>query len=225
MEKKNVSLTQCEDEIEKALISLEQSGKLHEALMAYRKAEAAIEAVESSPGDLAYAQKQRVLAYCLMRQGNILRQLGQMEEAAALSQREMTAAIASNDEITLARSLLSHGTSLLASGDVEKGLKFIDKARPLFEKGTTYDHKQGAGWYWILKADLMNAGIVRGNPSDIIAACDEALTMLLPIKNWHGVARAYEALAKAHERQGEREKAAVDRKAQAKYEQLASEEE
>lgn len=225
MEKKSVSLTQCEDEIEKALISLEKSGKLHEALTVYRNVEAAIEAVESSPGDLMYAQKQRVLAYCLMRQGNILRQLGQMEEAAALSQREITAAMASHDEIALARSLMSHGTSLLASGEVEKGLKFIDKARPLFEKGTTYDHKQGLGWYWILKADLMNAEITVGTPYEVVTACDEALSVLLPIRNWPGVARAYEARAKAYERQGEHEKAAVDRKAQVIYEQLASAEE
>ncbi|MBU7017550.1 MAG: hypothetical protein HXS44_08575 [Theionarchaea archaeon] len=222
MEKKSVSLTQCEDEIEEALISLEKSGKLYEALTVYRNVEAEIEAVESSPGDLMYSQKQRVLAYCLMRQGNILRQLGQMEEAAALSQREITAAIASNDEITLARSLMSHGTSLLASGDVEKGLQFIDKARPLFEKGKTYDHKQGLGWYWILKADLINAGITAGTPLEVVKACDEALAVLLPIKNWPGVARAYEARAKAYERQGKHEKAAVDRKAQVKYEHLAS---
>jgi len=215
-------LKRCEDEIEKALASLEMSGQLDEALAAYRSTEAAVEAVESSPGDSVYAEKQKVLAYCLMRQVNILRQLGQLEEALVLSDRELTAARASDDEVTLARSLMSHGTTYIVNNNTEKGMTFIEEARPLFERGTTYDHIQGLGWYWILKADLLNAGIIPGEPSEVITACDKALEILIPIKNWRGVARAYAARAQAHENLGNHEKAVTDRKKQSEYEEIAS---
>lgn len=216
------TLTYCEDKIEKT-ISLEQSGQLNEALTAYREVEAVIEALNINPGDLLYAEKQRVLAYCLMRQVNVLRQLGQVEEALALSERELSAARASQDEITFARSLMSHGTTCIINGEIEKGLKFIERARHLFEKGTSYDHKQGLGWYWILKADLVNAGVVAGRPSEVVDACDNALDVLVPIRNWPGVARAYAARAQARERLGEHEKAAADRKAQSEYEGMNEE--
>ena len=215
-------LKQCEEKIEKALYTLEMTGQLHEALHKYRTIEKDIEAVSSKPGDLIYAQKQRVLAYCLMRQVNILRQLGQTEEAAALSERELTAARASQDEITLARSLLSHGTTVMVQGDIEKGLTFIEKARPFFEKGKSKDHKQGLGWYWILKADLINSEIIPGKPFEVIEACRYALEVLVPLENWPGVARAYAARAQAYEILGEREKAAADRKAQSEYENKES---
>ena len=215
---KEVILNQCEDEIETILTSLEQSGQLNEALAGYNTVEALIEAVDSSPGDPVYAQKQRILAYCLMRQANILRQQGHMKEAAVLSERELTAARASGDEIALARSLMSHGATFLAAGDTDKGITFIEEARSLFEKGTSYDHQQGLGWYWILKADLINANIVKGDPSDVITACERALNVLTPIKNWPGIARAYGARALAYENLENPEKAASDREAQSEYE-------
>ena len=218
VEKRDVILRQCEDEIETILTSVEQSGQLEEALAGYNTVEASIEAVECSPGDPVYSQKQRILAYCLMRQANILRQVGHVKEAAALSERELTAARASGDEITLARSLMSHGTTFLAAGDIDKGTAFIEEARSLFEGGTSLDHQQGLGWYWILKADLINATIIKGDPSDVIDACERALKVLTPIKNWPGVARAYGARAYAYESLGNPEKAASDREAQSEYE-------
>lgn len=213
------TLKQCEEGIEKALL-LEQSGQLNEALAVYCDVEVVIEALNITPGDLLYAEKQRVLAYCLMRQGNVLRQLGQVEEASALSERELSAARASQDEITFARSLMSHGATCIVNGEMEKGLKFIERAHHLFEKGKSYDHKQGLGWYWILKADLVNAGIGAGRPSEVVDACGKALEVLEPIKNWPGIARAYAARAQAYERLGEHEKAAADRKAQSEYERM-----
>jgi tetratricopeptide (TPR) repeat protein len=213
-------LKECEDRIEKALTSLEQAGQLHDALAVYQRVETKLESMEIPPGHRRYTENQRVLAYCLLRQVNILRQLGEVEAAAALSRRELSAARASEDEITLARSFMSHGTTLLVAGGIEKGLIFVEKARQGFEKGNSYDHRQGLGWYWILKADLLNAGIVAGRPADVVECCGNALTVLTPIKNWPGVARAYAARAQAYEAMGEYEKAAADRKAQAEYENM-----
>ena len=69
-----------------------------------------------------------------------------------------------------------------------------------------------------MKADLINANIVKGDPFDVINACERALKVLTPIKNWPGVARAYGARAHAYENLENPEKAASDRKAQSEYE-------
>jgi tetratricopeptide (TPR) repeat protein len=207
-----------EDQIEHALWIWEVHDEIEKALEAYQDAESKLTALALPIEDPAYAEQQRVMAYCLMRQSNLLRQMEKSEEAFALSKRELAAARASGDEITLARSLMSNGANHLVAREIEKGLRLLEEARLLFENGDSYDHLQGLGWYWILQADLVNAKIVEGSPSEVIEFADRALEILKPIENWPGVARAYAARAKAHESTGNEDAAAKDRQEQKDYE-------
>jgi len=211
-----------EKEIEQILTALEQANKLSEALSAYRAVEAKIETLALTPNHPAFKEQQRVLAYCLMRQANLLRQMGEMQEAEVVSERELAAARASAHDITLARSLMSRGATALARGEINSGLGLVEKARALFAAGESYDHKQGLGWYWILQADLGNAGIIQGGLSKVFDAVNQAITILLPLKNWTGVARAYAARAKAHETLGDATAATADREVQSQYERLVA---
>jgi tetratricopeptide (TPR) repeat protein len=203
-----------ENQIEQALQDFEQHEELEKALAAYREAESKLEGLHLSSENPAFAEQQRVLSYCLMRQGNILRQMEKPQEALDLGEREITAARASRDEITLARSLMSNGTNLIVTGEVSKGLGLIDEARLEFERGESYDHIQGLGWYWILQADLANAGLVKREPGEVIEIATRALNILMPIENWPGVARAYAARVKAYEKLGDEEQAVKDRQEQ-----------
>jgi tetratricopeptide (TPR) repeat protein len=212
------TIKDIENQIEEALWTLEVHDELEKALEAYQEAESKLNALALALEDPAYAEQQRVLAYCLMRESNLLRQMEKPEEAFALSERELTAARASGDEITLARSLMSNGANHIVARDIEKGLKLLEEARALFKNGSSYDHQQGLGWYWILQADLVNAGIVEKTPAEVIEIADRALEILKPIENWPGVARAYAARAKAHENRGNEDAAAKDRKEQKDYE-------
>ena len=211
-------IQEIEQLIEKALWDLELHEKLEQALAVYLDAENKLNDLSLTADHPLYREKQRVLAYCLMRQGNLLRQMEKPQEAQALGEREIAAARASGDEITLARSLMSNGTNLIVTGGLERGLLLIDEARELFERGKSVDHRQGLGWYWILQADLANAGLVERYPYEVIEMADHALVSLEPIENWPGVARAYAARAKAHERLGNVEQAARDRRLEAEYE-------
>lgn len=213
-----VKIKEIENQIEEALWASEVHKELEKALEAYRDAEAKLAVLDITANNPAYTEQQRVLSYCLMRQGNILRQQDKPQEARALGAREITAARASGDEITLARSLMSNGTNIFVSGEIEPGLKLLEEARKLFEKGDSYDHKQGLGWCWILQADLSNAGLVKREPGEVIEIATRALDILMPIENWPGVARGYAARAKAHEKLGDVELAAKDRKDQEVYE-------
>jgi tetratricopeptide (TPR) repeat protein len=210
----NASIKSIEEQIEKALWDLEVHEKLQQALDIYLDAEVKLNSLIIQENSPEYAEQQRVLSYCLMRQGNIFRQLGKPERAMALSEREIIAARASGDEITLARALMSNGTNWLVAGEIDKGLVMLDDARLLFEKGETLDHQQGLGWYWILQADLANAGLVKKEPTEVIEIATHALQILEPINNWPGVARAFSARASAHEKLGGNEQAAHDREAQ-----------
>ena len=207
-------IKEIENQIEASLWASEVHDELEEALEVYREAEAKLEALDITKENPAYAEQQRVLSYCLMRQGNILRQMEKPQEARVLGEREIAAARLSGDEITLARSLMSNGTNFIVSGEISQGLGLIDEARRLFERGDSYDHKQGLGWYWVLQADLANAGLVKKEPAEVIAIATRALDILKHIENWPGVARAYAARAKAHEKLGDDDEAAKDRQEQ-----------
>jgi tetratricopeptide (TPR) repeat protein len=207
-----------ESQIEKALWDLEVHDELDKALMVYQDSEAQLVALGVHADHPVYAEQQRVLSYCLMRQGNILRQMEKLQEALVLGEREVDAARASGDEITLARSLMSYGTNLIVTGGMERGLKLLDEARELFEKGDSPDHRQGLGWYWILQADLSNAGLVKRETVEVIEIATRTLDILKPIENWPGVARAYAARAKASERMGNEKEAVKDRQEQKVYE-------
>jgi tetratricopeptide (TPR) repeat protein len=225
MGKVSEKIKEIESQIEKALWDLELKDEFDKALVIYQAAELKLEELGISADSPDYAEQQRVLAYCLMRQGNLLRQMKKPQEALALGEREIGAARASGDEITLARSLMSNGTNLIVTGGLERGLMLLDEARQLFERGYSYDHRQGLGWYWILQADLANAGLVEREPSEVIEMADHALISLKPIENWPGIARAYAARAKAHEIVGDKEAALKDLQEQMEYESKIQSEE
>jgi tetratricopeptide (TPR) repeat protein len=211
-------INQYEDRIENALWSLEVPGDLEGALAVYQAVETDLEALSISPDNVAYSEYQRVLAYCLLRQSNILRQMGQTSEAQEIGQREIAAARASGDQLTLARSLMSNGTNLIVGGEIDDGLSMVDESRTLFEAGDSDEFKQGLGWYWILQADLANVGLVDLQAGDIVHAADQALAILTPLENWPGIARAYAARAQAYESIGDEAAAAADRQQQGYFE-------
>ena len=211
-------IEEIENQIEEALWSLEMHDEKEKALEIYLKAETKLDELALTMEESAFCEQQRVLSYCLMRQGNLLRQMGKSEEALAISEREIAAARGSENEIALARSLMSNGTNYIVNGGVGKGNELLEKARLLFERGDSYDHQQGLGWYWIIQADLVNAGMIEKEPSEVVEVADRALKILKPIENWPGVARAYAARAIAQEKTGNGEAAAGDRQEQEYYE-------
>lgn len=120
----------------------------------------------------------------------------------------------------MARTLISYGATLLTTGEKERGLALLEEARRLFEQNASADYRQGLGWYWILQADLAHAGITQREPAEVIAFADTALHLLLPIKNWPGVARVYAVRARANKNLGNLKAAADDSTEQAKYQAL-----
>ena len=218
-------ITDIESQIEQALWDLEIHEKIIEAIDAYRQAETKLQGLEIPSDHPAYPEQQRVLSYCLMRQGNILRQMDKAEEALALGEREIAAARASGDSLMLARSLMSNGTNFIITGNLSKGSELLEKARGIFEVDTGYDYQQGLGWYWILQADLANVGLIERNAIEVIEMANCALDILKPIENWPGVARAYAARALANRQLGNEAEAERDHADQEYYESQVKQDE
>ena len=209
------ALQAIEEELEAALVQFEQTEDLEYALKAYWGLEARLLALELNPGDTHFQPQQRVLAAVLMREANILRQFGRREKAAEVSICEMEAARLSGDDLTLARSLISYGATLVFSGDVEDGLKYMEEARQAFSRGDSPEYRQGLGWYWILRADLANARVTDGGSEEALEAAAQAIAYLEPIENWPGIGRAWAARAIACEALGDLSGAESAYKAQA----------
>lgn len=204
-----------EAELEQALQEYEQAGDLENALKAYWILEERLLALELPPDRSLFQAQQRVLAAVLMRQANILRQFGRQEKAAEVSICELEAARQSGDDLTLARSLLSYGATLIFSGDVEPGLDYLEEGRQVFSRGDSPDLRQGLGWYWILRADLANARVTGGGAAEALEATSQALSLLEAIENWAGIERAWAARAIACESLGDAAGAERARQAQA----------
>lgn len=198
--------------------ALEQDNRWAEALEMYQLAGAEVEALPIPRGDAnykgAYREAKRVRAYLYMREANALRALGRPREAAALGEKEVEAAWASGDMITIARSTFSLGGTCLANGEMERGLKLLDDSKGMFEHGAGEDFQQGLGWWHIIQADIRNNGMVSDAPEATLALADKALELLRPLKNWPGVARAHAARAQAFEKLNNAEQVRLARAAE-----------
>jgi tetratricopeptide (TPR) repeat protein len=204
--------------LDSTLAGLEMAGNLEEALDRYQSVVTDLLQLGLSPSDSAYKEQQRVLAYAYLRTGNMLRQLGRMDDAILIGEKELDCARKAGDSISLARSLMSYGATLIVTDRAERGLSLIEEARQLFEQGTSFDHRQGLGWYWLLRAELVLAGKIDAEPDTVLAYADTALSILRPIENWPGVARAHALRAKVNETLGDTASAAIDSELQQQYE-------
>jgi hypothetical protein len=210
-----------EERLEAALWEDERSGDVEAALPRYQEVVAALAAIDTGEdGDLE-RHRQRVLAYALMREANALRQTDDVEGAAEKDRQGLEAARRSGDSVSTGRALLSMAGTAFAAGQADHGETYLEEARTEFEAGTTEDHVQGAGWAWVLTADVGNAGLIDLAPAEVVAAGDRALELLEPIENWPGVARAHAARAVAFDGMGKQEQAEEARRLAAEAEAQA----
>lgn len=189
-----------EQRIDQAVAQLENSGKMEQALSAYKEIERGLLETEMTP-DME-CERQRVLAYCYMRQANLYRQIGKGKKAEEATVKEVAAAKESGDQVSYGRSLLSDAANKFRHGMGTKGIHLLDMAEEVFNQGESAEHKQGLGWAYILRADLMESRLMPGTDDDIIQFASVAIDVLEPIKNYPGLVRAHSVRARAYERLG-----------------------
>jgi tetratricopeptide (TPR) repeat protein len=206
-------LRELEARTDEALGTLEQNGQWPEALAIYQAAGAEVDALSVARRDPAYRAVRKLRAYLYLREANALRALGRHAEALPLAEQELSAAMASGHQLSIARAMFSLGSTCLANGEVERGLKLLDDSRPMFEHHDDPDHRQGLGWWHIIQADIGNSGLAPTPPEYALQQAEQALAILRPLENWPGIARAHAARARAYERLGDEATARVARAA------------
>lgn len=201
---------------EAALGTLEQDNRWEEALAIYHATGAEVDALTQglSRKDPLYRPAKKLRAYLYLREGNALRALGRPAEAAPLAELELSAAMGTGEGLTIARAMFSLGTTCLVNGQQERGLKLIEQSKPMFEHVDDPEFKQGLGWWYLVQADLSAAGLVDSSPQYALECAHKAFTILRPLQNWPGVARAHAARAAAYDRLGDERAARVARSAE-----------
>ena len=191
------ALAALEQRTDDALGRLEQDGQWAAALARYQAAGAELDTLGIPRADAAYKPARRLRAFLYLRQANALRALGRHAEAQPLADLELSAAMASGDRLSISRAMFSLGTTCVANGEVERGLKLLADAGPMFAHHDDVEHREGLGWWHIVQADLSNLNISPAAPEQALTDADAALSILRPLENWPGVARAHLARAAA----------------------------
>jgi hypothetical protein len=155
----------------------------------------------------------KLRAYLYLREANALRALGRHAEAGPVAEQELSAAMASGHQLSIARAMFSLGSTCLANGETARGLKLLDDSRPMFEHHDDPEHRQGLGWWHLIQADIGNDGLAHTPPDYALQQADQALALLRPLENWPGIARAHAARAKAYDRLGDPQAASIARTA------------
>jgi tetratricopeptide (TPR) repeat protein len=148
--------------------------------------------------------KDAAVAYLLLRKGGVLLRTGKLIEGERLMREALALAERSDNSVMLGRAKLGLGVLCGSLGRFEEGERLLTDTFLLFSKGEDYDSKQGAGW------SLLNLGGLYGKQGKWWEAeqrLDKAVEVLKSIKNWMGVASAYELKAKNSMKKGESMKA------------------
>jgi len=164
------------------------------ALEAYDRLLREVDAFSSS------GVKDAIVAYLLLRKGGILLQTAKLSEGERLMREALALAERSRNNLMIGRAKLGLGVLCGSLGRFEEGERLLTEGFLLFSKSDDYDSKQGAGW------SLLNLGGMyskQGEWSEAERNLDKAIEMLIGIKNWVGVASAYELRAKNSLRSGE----------------------
>lgn len=195
---KGLDFKTFEEKADKEGLVWEEKEQFEKAINAYDKLLAEAEAC-SPTSQLENNEKNAIMAYLLMRKAGVLLQTGKMEQGEQLMHQALERAEKSAKSLIIARAKLGLGVFYGSTGRLEEGEKQLEAALSSFGKGADYDSKQGYGWA------LLNLGGLHRKQGKLIQAEQkllEAIKILENIKNWVGVASAYELKAKVNDAKG-----------------------
>ncbi len=195
-----------EERVDKEGLVWEEKGEFEKAIEAYDTLLANVEATAPAI-ELEKNNRNAIIAYLLMRKAGVLLQTGKAEKGEQLMCQALEHAEQSGDSLTIARAQLGVGVFYGSTGRLDEGEKRLKAALKSFRKSKDYDSKQGCGWA------LLNLGGLYRKQGKLLQADQhllEAIERLETIKNWIGVASAYELKAKVSEAKGNAEVARKD---------------
>lgn len=140
-------------------------------------------------------ERDRVLAFCLMRIDDALVSLGDTKESVARVKDALRVAQRSGDAIQIARCLLALGARLASAGSLVEAESYWDKTLGMAEGRTDRDMQQIVGWTLIVKAQFLSRA---GENRAALGTLGRAERTLEAIDNYAGVAKADALMAEIY---------------------------
>ena len=195
-------LRKAEEAIEEALWKAVQDLDHQGALETYRQVKALIVSLSGLSPEME-KERDRVLAYCLMRINNTLVKLGAKDVDAALirTREALETAERSEDPTQIARCALAHGTQLLNSGRIPEGEEQFSRVILMAEEHPDNEEiQQVLGWTFIVRGQILQG---KSLYDQAIHVLKEAIEVLAPIENNAGLAKANELMAHVYSSLGD----------------------
>ena len=185
-------LVEIEKRIENALWESVETEDQEKALKVYTTAKNELLALEISGPKLS-KERDRVMAYCLMRIDDALVRLGDEEFAVERAQEALQMAERSEDVVQIARCKMMLGARLMGIGKISEGDKYYGEVIKKHYDSDDIDLKQAVGWTLLARGHLLIAKSLYNQAKLVF---ENAIGILRDIENWAGLRSAYSGLSK-----------------------------
>ncbi|NOR39214.1 MAG: hypothetical protein GQ580_06480 [Candidatus Thorarchaeota archaeon] len=213
-------IASAENEIEQALWQSVRDNDNDKALAVYHKSRIKLVSL-TNLSDAEKKNRDRVLAYCLMRIDDSLFSKGDTANAVSRAQEALSIAQSSEDAVQIARCQLTLGARLMNQGKIAEAEEHFRGILTTHMNSEDEDLIQVVGWTLITRGHLLNAKSLHDQALFVLL---DAENRLKSIDNFAGIAAANELLVKVYSNLGWSEDAQKCRRMAIKYKEKAKRE-
>ncbi len=211
------TIKQAEVLIEKAVWQALENEDHGAELESYEEAQRILQTLADLSADVQ-RERDRVMAYCLMRINDARTRLDEKSDEELLKE-SLRLAERSGDEVQTARSTLSMGIHLLNSGQLPEAECHLGRVFDLAEgMEDSRDMQQVVGWTLIVRANILLGKALYGQAKRVT---EDAISTLGAIDNYAGLRVAYRILASVYRSLGTEKEAGECMRMAEEYENLA----
>lgn len=164
------------------------------ALQAYEEVRKTLEEMTGLSPALE-KEKNRVLAFCLMRIDDALVSVGDTKGSVERMKEALEIAENSGDSVSVARCLLALGARFASAGSLVEAERYWNRALDIAEGRKERDMQQIVGWTLIAKAQFL---VRAGKKKEALELLERAELTLEAIDNYAGVANADSLMAEIY---------------------------
>jgi len=206
--------------IEDAMWTAQEKSDPQTELNSYLEARAILESL-STTSEKEEKERNRVLAYCLMRLDEALVNMGDDRDAVKRATEALETARKSQDAVQIARCLLAYGVRLLNTGRLPDAEASWQEVVRMAEGSEDRDMQQVLGWTFLARASLLKA---KSLEKQALVLAHEAERTLAAIDNYAGLASTYNLLAKLYSAEGDTDASDECTRKAEHYKKMAKEE-
>lgn len=213
-------LKEAEEKIENTLWEAVKDKNLDKELQAYKEVKNFLLPLTNLDDNLM-KERNRILAYCLMRIDNTLVGLEDTDNSVERSKESFEFAEKSENIIQIARSSLAYGTRLLNAGQLPAAEKQFSLVIQLGnDHPDDEDIQQTVGWSLIVRGHIL---LGKSLYEQAIVVLEEAEGICNKIDNFAGIAQANAVLAQAYGSIGDKKRAEECKEKSEKFQEKAKE--